>query len=103
MDDLHSNDMRRPSRKTVSTIVGGAALVIVVAFLAGYLPALRRNAALRAEADARQKHVPRVDVLRVSRGSAQTTLVLPGTMQAIIEAPILSRADGYLKRRAVDL
>jgi RND family efflux transporter MFP subunit len=42
-------------------------------------------------------------VIHVSRGSAQATLVLPGTMQAITEAPILARADGYLKRRLADL
>ena len=28
---------------------------------------------------------------------------LPGTMQAVTEAPILARADGYLKRRLADI
>jgi RND family efflux transporter MFP subunit len=44
-----------------------------------------------------------VEVIHVSRGSGETTLVLPGTMQAMTEAPILARADGYLKRRLADL
>ena len=30
-------------------------------------------------------------------------LKLPGTMQALTEAPILARADGYLKRRLADI
>ena len=30
-------------------------------------------------------------------------LTLPGTLQAVTEAPILARADGYLKSRLVDL
>ena len=30
-------------------------------------------------------------------------LKLPGTMQALTEAPILARADGYLKRRVADI
>ena len=107
MRDLHSRDergaIRRPSRKAVSALIFGSAVALVVAFLAGYLPMQRREAALRAEADAQHKQLPRVEVIRVSRGSAQTTLVLPGTMQAITEAPILARADGYLRRRVADL
>ena len=39
----------------------------------------------------------------LTRGSGQTMLVLPGTVQAITEAAVLARADGYLKRRLVDL
>jgi RND family efflux transporter MFP subunit len=87
----------------VSALLAGTAIVLVVAFLAGYLPLQQREAALRAEADAQHREIPRVEVMRVSRGSGETTLVLPGTMQAITEAPILARADGYLKRRLADL
>ncbi len=96
-------DIRRPSRTALSTLLIGLVAVLVIAFLAGYLPKRQRDTALRAEADAQEKQVPRVEVIRVSRGSGQTTLVLPGTMQAITEAPILARADGYLKRRVADL
>ena len=39
----------------------------------------------------------------MSRGPTRATLVLPGMMQAMTEAPILARADGYLKRRLADL
>jgi len=95
--------IRRPSKKAVSGLLFGVAVALLIAFLAGYVPMQRRDAALRAEADAQHKQVPRVEVIRVSRGSAQTTLVLPGTTQAITEAPILARADGYLKRRVADL
>src|SRR5215467_12325423 len=95
--------IRRPSKKTVSGLLFGVAVALLIAFLVGYVPMQQRDAALRAEADAQHKQVPRVEVIRVSRGSAQTTLVLPGTMQAITEAPILARADGYLKRRVADL
>jgi RND family efflux transporter MFP subunit len=41
--------------------------------------------------------------MRVSHGSGANELMLPGTMQAVTEAPILARADGYLKRRLVDI
>ena len=107
MVDSHSGDLRgsirRPSRAVVSALFAGVAIVLVAAFLAGYLPLHQREAALRAETEAQHRQVPRVEVIRVSRGSAETTLVLPGTMQAVTEAPILARADGYLKRRLADL
>ena len=107
MVELHSPDVRdgirRPSRKTISALAFGFGVVLVGAFLAGYLPMQQREAGLRAEADAQRKQVPRVEVIRASRGPTQATLVLPGTMQAITEAPILARADGYLKRRLADL
>jgi len=105
--DSHSSDIRpgirRPTRTGVSALLAGTAIVLIAAFEIGYLPMQRREAALRAEADAQHRQVPRVEVIHVSRGSGETTLVLPGTMQAITEAPILARADGYLKRRLADL
>jgi RND family efflux transporter MFP subunit len=105
--DSHSSDIRpgirRPTRTGVSALLAATAIVLIAAFLIGYLPMQRREAALRAEADAQHRQVPRVEVIHVSRGSGETTLVLPGTMQAITEAPILARADGYLKRRLADL
>src|SRR6266550_1660256 len=42
-------------------------------------------------------------VMRVERSTDQNVLKLPGTMQALTEAPILARADGYLKRRLADI
>ncbi len=106
MVEPHSHDahgLPRPSRKTVSALLFSLAVALAVAFLAGYLPLQRRDATLRAEADTRGKQVARVDVIHALRGTAETTMVLPGTMQAVTEAPILARADGYLKRRLADL
>ena len=44
-----------------------------------------------------------MEVIRVGRAAGENDIQLPGTMQAITEAPILARADGYLKRRLVDI
>jgi RND family efflux transporter MFP subunit len=92
-----------PSRRTVSALLFGSLVLLVVAFLAGYLPMQRRDATLRAEAGAQQKGLPHLAVMRVERGPGENVLKLPGTMQALTEAPILARADGYLKRRLVDI
>ena len=92
-----------PSRSTISALLFGLLVLVVVAFLAGYLPLQRREATLRAEAEAQQKGLPRVVVMQVGRATDQNVLNLPGTMQALTEAPILARADGYLKRRLADI
>ena len=97
------SNLWHPSRSTISALLFGLLVLVVVAFLAGYLPLQRREATLRAEAEAQQKGLPRVVVMQVGRATDQNVLKLPGTMQALTEAPILARADGYLKRRLVDI
>jgi RND family efflux transporter MFP subunit len=92
-----------PSRRTISAIVFGVLVLLAIAFLAGYLPLQRREDTLRAEAEAQQKGLPRVQVMRIGRAADENVLKLPGTMQALTEAPILARADGYLKRRLADI
>ena len=103
VDSGSPGDVWRPSRATISALLFGLLVLLVIAFLVGYLPLQRREATLRAEADAQQKSLPRVAVMTVSRGGDQNVLKLPGTMQALTEAPILARADGYLKRRLADI
>jgi RND family efflux transporter MFP subunit len=73
------------------------------AFFAGYIPMQKREATVRAEAEERERSLPRMEVMRVGRASSENDIRLPGTMQAVTEAPILGRADGYLKRRLADI
>jgi RND family efflux transporter MFP subunit len=96
-------ELWRPSGVAISAILLGFALLLVGAFAAGYLPLQRREATVRAEADEREKSLPRMAVMRVRHTSGSNELSLPGTIQAVTEAPILARADGYLKRRLVDI
>ena len=44
-----------------------------------------------------------VNVEPVERSSGKSSLVLPGNIQAITEAPVLARASGYIKKRNVDI
>ena len=93
----------RPTRTTIAALILTALVFLMVAFLVGYLPLQQREATLRAEADAHERGLPRLVVMRVERGPAENEIKLPGTMQALTEAPILARTDGYLKRRLVDI
>jgi RND family efflux transporter MFP subunit len=93
----------RPSRYTIWSIVLGLAILAVVAFLAGYIPLAHQKSVIDNEALERDQALPRATVMEVSRSSKNSELELPGNIQAITEAPILGRADGYVKRRLVDI
>jgi RND family efflux transporter MFP subunit len=79
------------------------ALPILALLLIGYLPRRERLRAL-VTASEREKHsLPVVNTVRVRRAASTSELVLPGDVQAITDAPIYARADGYVRRRYVDI
>jgi len=92
-----------PSRITIWSIFLIAIIVFVVAFFAGYIPLHQRTALVEAESGRQESALPRVQVLQVTRSTGQSELQLPGSIQAVTEAPVLARADGYVKRRMVDI
>lgn len=92
-----------PSRVTVVSIFLTAIVLLVIAFFAGYIPLHERTALVQAEATQQEKALPRVQVVQVTRSSLQSEMQLPGSIQAVTEAPILARADGYVKRRLADI
>jgi multidrug efflux pump subunit AcrA (membrane-fusion protein) len=93
----------KPSGVTVSALLMVLVVVLVGAFFAGYIPMQRREALVRAESKEQEKALPKMDVIQLIRATSQTDMRLPGNLQAVTEAPILARADGYLKKRYVDL
>jgi RND family efflux transporter MFP subunit len=81
------------------TIVG----LIVVGFVAGYLPRQKREQVLAAESKEFARSLPTVNFARVERSATKTELILPGNVQAMTEAPVLARASGYIRKRYVDI
>ena len=92
-----------PSAITIWSIVLAMSVLLVVAFVAGYIPLHKRQALILSEALEQERALPRVEVIQVGRSSNRSELELPGNIQAITEAPILARADGYIERRMVDI
>jgi len=92
-----------PSPLTIGSIVLAATIVLAAAFLGGYIPLQKRKALIISEAREQDEALPRVEVVEVGRSSQQSEIELPGNIEAITEAPILARADGYLRRRMADI
>lgn len=95
--------MWHPSGLTIWCIALGVTALAVVAFIAGYIPLQKRRALILSEAHEQEQATPRVEVVEVGPSTRESELELPGNIQAINEAPILARADGYLQRRLVDI
>jgi RND family efflux transporter MFP subunit len=92
-----------PSAVTIWALFLGAIVLIVVAFFTGYIPLQKRNAVIGAQAQEFDQALPRVEVIEVGASSKVSELQLPGNIEAVTEAPILARADGYIRRRLVDI
>jgi RND family efflux transporter MFP subunit len=92
-----------PSGLTLLAIALVLVVLVVVGFFAGYLPRRRRESVLAAESKTAVESLPVVNVHTVKRADAKNSLVLPGNIQAVMEAPVLARASGYIKRRYVDI
>jgi len=97
------NSYWKPSSLTIWALVFGLTVVFAIAFFSGYLPIQDRRQVLAAESRQEQQAVPRVETVTVARSDRQSGLTLPGNIQPIAEAPILARADGYIKQRFVDI
>jgi RND family efflux transporter MFP subunit len=80
-----------------------AVLVLIAAFAFGLVPRLSRQKALLAASNQERERVPIVDTVIVRNSSKTADLVLPGHVEAMFEAPIYARADGYLKKLYVDI
>jgi RND family efflux transporter MFP subunit len=99
----HTGKIWHPSSVTIWALFLGIIVLIVFAFFAGYIPLQKRMATIRADAQEQEQSLPQVEVIRVARSSGNSELQLPGNIQAVTEAPILARADGYILHRLVDI
>jgi RND family efflux transporter MFP subunit len=94
---------KRPSGSKIAILLFLVAAVFLVAFFVGYIPHHRRDLQVVAEANVQNDALPDVTVVATKMASSMGDLVLPGNIQAVTEAPILARAEGYVQKRYVDI
>ena len=90
-----------PGRRLLITCI--IVLPIAALLLLGYLPRRERLRALVTASEKEGHSLPVVNTVRVRRGTSASELELPGNIQAITDAPIYARADGYVLKRYVDI
>jgi RND family efflux transporter MFP subunit len=77
------------------------AVLIVIGVIAGLVPRWRHQTELGAET--LELSIPTVTVVTPKPGESSSGLPLPAEIKAWVETPIYARANGYLKRRFVDI
>jgi RND family efflux transporter MFP subunit len=95
---------QRPGWSAAGKVVLALVLLVIVAGVVIYRGIYTRvRAAAEVKVETRELAVPSVSVARPKRGAPQQEIILPGSVQAFIEAPIYARTTGYLKRWYVDI
>lgn len=94
---------KRPTATVLWSLLLIIAAVGTAAFFGGYLPHARNQSRLVEQIKEQESDLPVVNVTVVRRSPSSASLVLPGNIQAITEAPILARASGYVKQRFADI
>src|SRR5580704_8090880 len=99
----HNAAQKKPSPFTGIVVVLLLAALAVAGYYWGYLPRQKREMVLAAESQNQTDSLPVVTVSPVTRSASTDSLVLPGNIQAVTEAPVLARASGYIKKRIADI
>ena len=89
--------------KKIFLWVGGGLLALILIFVVGYIPRHQRAKQAAALAKQREQEEPQVDVVQVKASKAPGELTVPGTTASLTEAFIYARANGYLRKRFVDI
>lgn len=84
-----------------STVILLAILLIIAVVAAGIIMRLRASRALAAETN--ELATPTVLVVQPKPGAPAQEILLPGNIQAFVDAPIYARTNGYLKRWYFDI
>lgn len=87
-------------------IRGALGLILVLAVAAilialGILPRLRARQVLREQTN--HSAVPAINIIHPTRSAPAEEVVLPGNIQAFVDAPIYARTNGYLRHWYFDI
>lgn len=89
--------------KKILLWVGVGIVVLLLVFLVGWLPRHKTAEKAKIAAKERAQDEPQVSVIQAKRSQAPGELTLPGSTSPLTEAYIYARANGYLKKRLVDI
>ncbi len=98
-----SSQHSRASGRSVALIVIVLVLIFAGVFLYGWTQHGQIEKAARADAQLEATTLPTVTITTAVRATPVVDLTLPGNIQAITEAAVLARAEGYLVKRYVDI
>ncbi|HXI55665.1 MAG TPA: efflux RND transporter periplasmic adaptor subunit [Polyangia bacterium] len=90
-------------RTRAGALIATALVVVGAAFLLGYLPKQRARAVLEESSRRAEGALVRVSVIKPKLAARAGAIVLPGSVQALQETVVYSRANGYVRRWLADI
>jgi RND family efflux transporter MFP subunit len=84
-------------------VLAGMLVVVLILFAIGFVPRLARQSQAQELANQHKTEIPIVMTVPVRQAGATSELSLPGNIEAVYVASIYARANGYVKRRLVDI
>ncbi len=90
------------NRRVLYIVVFCALLLFAIIAVVGWIPRHNRNKETEKRAQQEQQS-PEIEVVKVARAKDTAGLVVPGTTTPLTESSVYARANGYLKRRFVDI
>ena len=88
--------LEKPPSLRLALVAFVVVALLLLAVVAGLLPRWRQTTILRAETKELAIHT--VNVITPIPGQSPAGVALPAEIKAFQEAPIYSRADGYIRR-----
>jgi RND family efflux transporter MFP subunit len=94
----------RPNRpKPRALRLTGGLIVVAMIGAAGWGVVARTGAHAALEAQTSERAITKIVMIKASSGPKGEDVVLPGTVQAYLEAPIFARTSGYVKAWYTDI
>jgi multidrug efflux pump subunit AcrA (membrane-fusion protein) len=100
---METSSPRAPRGRRVLRLAMLGVLGLALLLAIGIVPRIQRHSELAEAVKASRSSALVVTVVTPTLAPRTADLTLPGSIQAIQEASIYSRVDGYLKRRLVDI
>jgi multidrug efflux pump subunit AcrA (membrane-fusion protein) len=98
-----AKEMVPKNRKVLWWFLIGFAILFTIVVLAGALPRFFRDKDTKDRANKEKNSKPVVETATVQASKDSAGLVVPGTMIPLTQAYVYARANGYLKKRFVDI
>ena len=92
-----------PNRKPLYWFLIAFAIIFVLVVLVGLIPRLSRDHDTKKRSEQEKNAKPVVETTTVRSSKDTAGLVVPGTMIPLTQAYVYARANGYLKKRFVDI
>lgn len=92
-----------PSRGKLVFLALTIVAILAALFAVGYVPRMQREKQLAATVKHEVASFAQVNVAQVVRSPGRNDLQVPGNITPLTEAVINARAEGYLKKRYVDI